>query len=58
MNKGLSGDLSDILSVNMTAILRVELAFNNLSGEIPGKNFDRYEVIGETATLLSKRKRS
>ena len=36
-NKGLSGHLGNILSSNMTTLLRVELAFNNLSGEIPGK---------------------
>ena len=36
-NKGLSGHLSNILSANMTTLLRVELAFNNLSKEIPGK---------------------
>ena len=36
-NKGLSGHLSNILSSNMTTLLRVELAFNNLSGEIPGR---------------------
>ena len=36
-NKGLSGHLGNILSSNMTTLLRVELAFNNLSGEIPGR---------------------
>ena len=36
-NKGLSGHLSNILSAKMATVLRVELAFNNLSGEIPGK---------------------
>ena len=38
-NSELSGNLSEILSVNMTTILRVELAFNRLSGKIPGEIF-------------------
>ena len=36
-NKELSGQLSEILSTNMTTILRLDLAFNKLSGKIPGK---------------------
>ncbi|KAJ7350213.1 hypothetical protein OS493_037733 [Desmophyllum pertusum] len=36
-NKGLSGDVNEILSPNMTSILRVDLAFNKLSGKIPGE---------------------
>ncbi|KAL9983638.1 hypothetical protein ACROYT_G005841 [Oculina patagonica] len=36
-NKGLVGNLSEILSPNMTSLLRVELAFNKLSGRIPGQ---------------------
>ena len=36
-NKELSGNLSEILSANMTAILRLDLGFNKLSGRIPGK---------------------
>ncbi|KAL9983637.1 hypothetical protein ACROYT_G005839 [Oculina patagonica] len=38
-NKGLSCHLSEILSANMTTILRVELAFNKLSGKFPGEIF-------------------
>ena len=37
-NKGLSGNLSDIVFANMTTVVRVELAFNSLSGKIPGKS--------------------
>ena len=36
-NKELSGQPSEILSANMTSILRLSLAFNKLSGKIPGK---------------------
>ena len=36
-NKELSGHLSEILSANMTTILRLDLGFNKLSGTIPGK---------------------
>ena len=36
-NKELSGHLSEILSANMTTILRLDLSFNKLSGTIPGK---------------------
>lgn len=35
-NNGLLGRLDDILSANMTNILRIALAFNKLSGLIPG----------------------
>ena len=37
INKELSGHLSDILSANMTNLLSLHLAFNKLSGEIPGE---------------------
>jgi len=36
-NKELSGNLSELLSANMTTILRLDLSFNKLSGTIPGK---------------------
>ena len=36
-NKELSGHLSEILSANMTTILRLDLGFNKLSGTIPGE---------------------
>ena len=36
-NKELSGQLNDILSANMTSILRLDLGFNKLSGKIPGE---------------------
>jgi len=36
-NKELSGQPSEFLSANMTRILRLNLAFNKLSGVIPGK---------------------
>ncbi|XP_068746178.1 putative leucine-rich repeat-containing protein DDB_G0281931 [Montipora capricornis] len=36
-NDGLEGDIGEILSANMTTVLRVDLAFNKLSGQIPGK---------------------
>ena len=35
-NNRLLGRLDDILSANMTKILRIDLAFNKLSGRIPG----------------------
>ena len=37
-NKELSGQPSEFLSANMTNILRLNLAFNTLSGAIPGKS--------------------
>ena len=36
-NRGLLGHPSEILSANMTTLLRVDLAFNHLSGKIPGE---------------------
>ena len=36
-NEGLLGHLSEILSANMTSTLRLFLAFNKLSGRIPGE---------------------
>ena len=36
-NEMLSGHLNEILSANMTTLLRLDLAFNKLSGEIPGE---------------------
>ncbi|XP_015751639.1 PREDICTED: putative leucine-rich repeat-containing protein DDB_G0281931 [Acropora digitifera] len=36
-NEGLEGSLGDIISANMTTLLRLELAFNKLSGPIPGE---------------------
>lgn len=36
-NSRLSGNLDKILSANMTALLRLDLAFNKLSGKIPGE---------------------
>ena len=36
-NFGLKGSVSDILSANMTTVLRVCLSFNKLSGDIPGE---------------------
>ena len=36
-NFGLLGNLNKILSANMTSLLQVDLAFNKLSGQIPGE---------------------
>ena len=36
-NFGLQGSVSEILSANMTSLLRVRLSFNKLSGRIPGE---------------------
>ena len=36
-NSRLSGNVDEVLSANMTALLRLDLAFNRLSGTIPGE---------------------
>ena len=36
-NEGLEGSVGDIVSANMTTVLRLDLAFNNLSGPISGE---------------------
>lgn len=36
-NNKLLGNLFEILSTNMTTLLRLDLAFNKLSGEIPAE---------------------
>ena len=36
-NSRLSGKVDEVLSANMTALLRLDLAFNRLSGTIPGE---------------------
>lgn len=45
-NKGLLGHPGEILSANMTSLLRVDLAFNHLSGQIPG------EILAKMKSLV------
>ena len=44
-NKELSGQPSEILTANMTSILRLDLSFNKLSGKIPGKLLARMKSL-------------
>ena len=44
-NSGLSGKLDKILSGNMTALLRLDLAFNKLSGTIPRESLVRMKSL-------------
>ena len=44
-NSGLSGKLGKILSSNMTALLRLDLAFNKFSGTIPRESLVRIKSL-------------
>ncbi|XP_022792682.1 putative leucine-rich repeat-containing protein DDB_G0281931 [Stylophora pistillata] len=44
-NDRLSGNLIEILSANMTTLLRLDLAFNKLSGKIPGDILPKMESL-------------
>lgn len=45
-NNGLGGKLDQILAANMTALLRLDLAFNKISGTLPG------EIISKMKSLV------
>ena len=44
-NNRLAGNLFEILSANMTTLLRLDLAFNKLSGEIPAEILPKMESL-------------
>ena len=44
-NEGLEGSVGDIVSANMTTVLRLDLAFNKLSGLIPGEVLPRMKSL-------------
>ena len=44
-NSRLSGKVDEVLSANMTALLRLDLAFNRLSGTIPGEIFPKMKSL-------------
>ena len=52
-NGELQGEISKIVSENMTNLLQLGLSFNNLSGRIPGKKIVRMKSFSSNPTWLS-----